>query len=153
GDGNGYKVRLADGSEIGPMNLQAVKDWYIQGLIGRDSLVLEPGKKSWQPLTKVINLKEVRVEPARSAPERHAPAAAAARRRPPASRAAVAEAAEEEAPEPVEVSTWRTRLAGVLFLASAVGAGYFYLRPDRWLPALDAAPWREIGLAQIVLGL
>ena len=35
----------------------------------------------------------------------------------------------------------------------AAGAGYFAMYPDRWLPALRQAPWREIALGQVVLGL
>src|SRR5262249_15555888 len=32
-------------------------------------------------------------------------------------------------------------------------AGYFALYPDRWLPALKQAPWREIALGLLALGL
>ena len=35
----GYKVRLGDGSEIGPMDLSALKTWKLQGLIDGDSPV------------------------------------------------------------------------------------------------------------------
>ena len=47
---SGYKVRLGDGSEIGPMDLEALKTWYTQGLIGRDSPVLKPGSQRWSTL-------------------------------------------------------------------------------------------------------
>ena len=33
----GYKVRLGDGSEIGPMDLEALKTWQLQGLVDGDS--------------------------------------------------------------------------------------------------------------------
>jgi len=49
-----YKVRLGDGSEIGPLNLQAVRDWHRQGLIGPKSAVLRPGSKRWTTLDQVL---------------------------------------------------------------------------------------------------
>ena len=39
---SGYKVRLPDGSEIGPLSIEEVKDWFARGLIGRDSPVMRP---------------------------------------------------------------------------------------------------------------
>ena len=56
----GYKVRIADGSEIGPMDLQAVRNWYAQGLLESDSPVLAPGAKHWVPLAKAIDLVDLR---------------------------------------------------------------------------------------------
>jgi hypothetical protein len=50
-----YKVRLDDGSEI-VLELQAVKDWYTQGLLTRDSPVLKPGTSQWLPLVRALNL-------------------------------------------------------------------------------------------------
>jgi len=69
-----YKVRLDDGSEI-VLELQAVKDWYTQGLLTRDSPVLKPGTSQWVPLVRALNL--VPAAPAASAPsplQRSAPA-------------------------------------------------------------------------------
>jgi len=60
----GYKLRLGDGSEIGPMDLQGVRDWYRQGLVNKSSLVLRPGSNRWVPLTEVLT----ELAPARSTP-------------------------------------------------------------------------------------
>jgi len=49
-----YKIRLADGSEIGPMDLQAVRDWHRQGFIDARSGVLRPGSKRWTTLDQVL---------------------------------------------------------------------------------------------------
>jgi hypothetical protein len=51
---SGYKVRLADGSEIGPLDLAAVKDWRLKGLIEGDSPVLPPGAKRWSTASQVL---------------------------------------------------------------------------------------------------
>jgi hypothetical protein len=49
-----YKVRLGDGSEIGPMSLQSVRDWHRQGLLEAKSGVLRPGSKRWTTLDQVL---------------------------------------------------------------------------------------------------
>jgi hypothetical protein len=54
---NGYKVRIADGSEIGPMDLEAVKSWYAQGLLHKESGVLKPGSNRWSTIGQVLDLK------------------------------------------------------------------------------------------------
>jgi hypothetical protein len=51
---SGYKVRLADGSEIGPLDLAAVKDWRLKGLIEGNSPVLPPGAKRWSTVSQVL---------------------------------------------------------------------------------------------------
>ena len=43
----GFKVRLGDGSEIGPMDLAALRTWISQGLIDADSPVMRPGSRKW----------------------------------------------------------------------------------------------------------
>src|SRR5262245_35800643 len=53
----GYKVRIADGSEIGPLDLAALRTWYAQGLIDRDSPVLTPGSKRWSTFGDIPELK------------------------------------------------------------------------------------------------
>jgi len=50
----GYKIRLGDGSEIGPMNLQAVRDWHRQGFLEPKSPVLRPGSTRWTTLDQVL---------------------------------------------------------------------------------------------------
>ncbi len=153
----GYKVRLDDGSEIGPMELQAVKDWLTQGLINKDSMVQRPGSNRWVRLSDVAEVKGgTTLGPAtaaRSAPRPQAPAGprpSAAAKAAAAARAGVAPPEPDAPPGP---QTWRTIAAAGLLFAGAVVAGFWVFRPERWLPALDDAPWKEIALGQIVLGL
>ncbi len=133
----GYKVRLDDGSEI-DLDLQAVKDWRTQGLLKRDSPVLKPGSKRWLPLHEALELQDLR-----SASQKRV----AAQKR------------GEPVPEPkrpratLQRQTWRTVLAGALLITAAAGAGFFWRRPERWLPALDRAPWLEIAVSLLVAGL
>ena len=55
----GFKVRLGDGSEIGPMDLSALRTWLSQGLIDGDSPVMRPGSRKWEPLHTVRELQGV----------------------------------------------------------------------------------------------
>jgi len=65
-----YKIRLGDGSEIGPMNLQAVRDWHRQGFLEPKSPVLRPGSTRWTTLDQVLEpqafARPGRAKPARS---------------------------------------------------------------------------------------
>jgi hypothetical protein len=54
--GSSYKVRLADGSEIGPLDRAMLRSWYEQGLIADDSLVLGPGAPRWSGLARVVDV-------------------------------------------------------------------------------------------------
>jgi hypothetical protein len=129
----GYKVRLADGSEIGPMDLQAVRNWYAQGLLETDSPVLKPDSKHWAPLAEVIELVDLRT-PRRSA-------------------AAGSSAFEPRASLGPVSYTWPMRVAAVLALAAAAGAGFLWWFPRRFAPSIDPVPWREIGLGLLATGL
>jgi hypothetical protein len=128
---NGYKVRIADGSEIGPMDLQAVRNWYAQGLLESDSPVLAPGAKHWVPLAKAIDLVDLRDRRSSGAPV--------------------------EAKAPVDAGwvsyEWPLRIAGAIALLAAAGAGFFWWRPERFAPALDMTPWRDIALGFLATGL
>ena len=53
----GYKVRLGDGSEIGPMDLEALKTWQLQGLVDGDSPVMRSGTRKWVPLRTLPEFK------------------------------------------------------------------------------------------------
>src|SRR5262245_28676729 len=129
----GYKVRLADGSEIGPMDLQAVRNWYAQGLLETTSPVLKPDSKNWAPLAEVIELVDLR-----------------APRRAGTGRVAIEPDARFVGPVSYE---WPMRVAAVFALLAAAGAGYFWWLPRRFTPAIDPVPWREIGLALVATGL
>jgi hypothetical protein len=143
----GYKIRLDVGSEIGPMDLQAVKDWLAQGLITKESMVQRPGANRWARAAEVLDLKDLG--------GRSVPAAAARGARPAAPSTGKSTAARSASAPRVAMSSggWRTIVAGGLFFFGAVVAGLFAFKPERWVPALDAVPWREIVLGQLVLGL
>lgn len=131
-----FKVRLQDGTEMGPLDPTMLRSWYQQGLINRESKVRPSGKKQWVRLVDVVDIQD------------WGPAGGTSRRAPDD-----AESEAEEQYEPAGPQTWRTYLASVLFFLGAVGAGYFFLHPEHWLPALRQAPWREIALGFVLLGL
>ncbi len=131
-----YKVRLDDGSQI-DLDLKAVKDWRTQGLLTRDSPVLKPGSKQWLPLYKALDLQDLR-----SASQKRAALEKKGESLP-----------QRTQPRALRRQTWRTILAGAFLIAAAAGAAFFWLRPERWLPALDRAPWREIAVGLLVAGL
>ena len=145
----GYKLRLPDGSEIGPMDLEEVKTWYRRRLVGEGGLVLRPGGTRWVPLRQVIPLDELRKASSPVGPSEQLWAAARAAAAP---RSAAGPRREARA-GPVEAQTWRTILTGALALLAAAGSAFWALAPDRWTPALDETPWREIALGEAALGL
>lgn len=112
-----YKVRLDDGSEI-VLELQAVKDWYTQGLLTRDSPVLKPGTSQWLPLVRALHLVPAATQ-ADSAPSRPATGP-----RPRASSTAAGGA---------------LRLALVLLVATGVAVLAWRFWPARSVPA-ESAP-------------
>jgi hypothetical protein len=138
---SGYKVRIADGSEIGPMDLEAVKSWYAQGLLGKDSGVLKPGSSRWSTLGQVLDLKGS-VKPA-GRPSVNGAGGARGRSSSPRDRTL-------DIPEP---SRWRTPAAGALLLALSAVLGYFAFRPQHVRIEIQDAPWTEIALLFAALGL
>jgi len=138
---NGWKVRLGDGSEIGPMDLAALRTWLAQGLVDGASPVMRPGSRKWTPLAGVPELKgalgarpRAARRPARSRPGRPEP-----------------EVAEAEEPSPVDL--WRVRAVGALLLAAAAAFGTLAWRPAAASPVFDGAPWLELALGTLALGL
>ena len=127
---SGYKVRLADGSEIGSMDLQAVRNWYAQGLLDTTSPVLKPGAKNWTPLAEAIDLVDLR------APRR----------------GGGLEPETRGHGGPVSY-VWPMRVAAVLALAAAAGAAFLWWSPRRFTPAIDPVPWREMGLGLFATAL
>ncbi|HUG54264.1 MAG TPA: hypothetical protein VMR21_11715 [Vicinamibacteria bacterium] len=128
-----FKVRLQDGSEMGPLDLQMLRSWYQQGLVNRESKVRPGGSRQWIKLADAVDIGDW---------------GAAGGTRGRGRRKEEDGAAGADDPQ-----TWRTYTASALFFAIAAGAGYFALYPERWLPALAAAPWREIALGHVLLGL
>jgi GYF domain 2 len=138
----GYKVRIADGSEIGPMDLSAIRTWYAQGLIDRDSPVLKPGSKTWSTLGEVEELKGLGLGGGGGARSgSRAPAASTVSR------------SERSVPTEFDPDAWRIRAGGVLFLLGAAAMGLLALHPENAVADLDGAPWLEIALGSLVLAL
>jgi hypothetical protein len=139
---NGYKVRLGDGSEIGPMDLPALKTWIAQGLVDRDSPVMRPGTRRWTSLGSVPELKGLagshrrRAEPARGGAVRARDASPVGGR--------VARG---------EPDRWRVSAVGALLFGLAALMAVPLLHPERVLPAFDSAPWLQLALGSLALGL
>ena len=133
-----FKVKLQDGTEMGPLDMDMMRSWYQQGLINRDSQVRPSGQKRWVRLGDTVDIQD------------WAPAGGTS----PRARADdESEAEGDELYEPAGPQNWRFYLASLMFFGLAAAAGYFMMFPDRWLPALREAPWREIALGFVVLGL
>jgi len=100
----GYKVRLGDGSQIGPLEREMLRSWYGQGLITAESPVLRPGSARWAPLGEAMDIRDW---------EAPAPAASSRRRSPPAGAAGF---------EPAPARPSGTRARGRGLPASWIGA-------------------------------
>lgn len=138
----GYKVRLGDGSEIGPLDLEMVRSWYSQGLINEGSPVLPPGSRRWGKLADILP-PDIRPRKAGGTGKR-----------------AAAPEPEEEDDDYLyddafwrETPLWRSVTASVFFFLAAVGAGILYFVPYRWRIELQPAPWREIALGCLLIAL
>jgi hypothetical protein len=127
-----FKVRLKDGTEMGPLDIEMLHSWYQQGLINAQSMVKPPGSKGWVALGDAVNIEEWGAAEGSSGRSDE-------------------ELYDEELVD--DPQTWRIYVASALFFMIAAGAGYFALFPSQWLPALKDAPWREIALGHLVLGL
>lgn len=140
---NGFKVRLGDGSEIGPMDLTALRTWIAQGLVDRDSPVMRPGTRRWTPLGSVPELKGAVVG------HRRVGASVAARH------GARARARSAVAPPPGAPARdrWRWWVSGALMLGVAGVLAALAVRPEQALPALDGTPWFQLSLSWLALGL
>src|SRR5262245_17459506 len=123
GMATGYKIRLADGSEIGPMDREAVRGWYAQGLATRETPVLPPGAKRWITLAEAVELKDLRAPAPRVEPARPGRGPTVSPRSAPPSARPVFE----------EPQLWRIRLAAALFGLLAIGSILLALWPERWL--------------------
>jgi len=143
----GWKVRLSDGSEIGPMDLAALRTWLAQGLVDGDSPVMRPGSRNWVALGTVEELK--------GAVGVTRPKAGSRRGR---NRKAEAEVESDDlsyagADEPSAADLWRVRVVGILLIAAAAVFGLLAWRPEHAAPVFDGAPWRPVALGTLALGL
>lgn len=109
----GYKIKTDDGSEVGPMNLEAVEGWYRQGLVRHDNLVQRPGSYNWVPLSEVLARDLKKAAPAKKAAAptpRHSP------------QPARSEAPREAAPRAANTGLLKG-LAALVVVAAGVGGG------------------------------
>jgi hypothetical protein len=138
----GYKVRLDDGSEIGPLDLASVRSWFNDGLINPESQVLTPGSRRWAPLRQAIDIRAWGGTTLR-----------AKTRRGGASVADEPEAYSYSGSDEPFVERLRAPLAGALLIAGAAIAGFWVWWPEQQKAAMHAWPWKEIGLGLLALGL
>jgi hypothetical protein len=138
----GWKVRLGDGSEIGPMDLAALRTWLAQGLVDADSPVRPPGSRKWVALGTVEELRGL-------VSARPRATARASRRRVEAG----LEDASSGSDEPGAADAWRVRAVGVALLLVAAVFGFLAWRPEYASPTFDGAPWRPVALGTLALGL
>jgi hypothetical protein len=138
----GFKVRLGDGSEIGPMDLSALRTWLAQGLVDGDSPVMRPGSRKWVPLSTISELKgAVGV----SRPK--------AKKKGRSKQADEPQAEAEWDDEPTALDRVRLRVVCALLLLAAAGLGFLAFRPSEAFSAFDGAPWLEMALGALALGL
>jgi hypothetical protein len=138
----GFKVRLSDGSEIGPMDLAALRTWLAQGLVDADSPVMRPGSRKWVPLSSIPELKGVL-----GASSSKAKAKARKKKK------AEAEELDELDDEPSGIDRWRVRVVCGVLLLVAAGLGFLAYRPTEALSAFDGAPWLQLALGALALSL
>jgi hypothetical protein len=133
-----HKVRLPDGIELGPVDLETLRSWYEAGTIKKDSMVLPIGSKKWVRLMDAAPIDRWQMP----SPARHRSGARAA-----------AAPAHASASETVPTQRWRTILAAALLMSAAGASAYLAFFPERWLASLRIAPWREIALGFLAMGL
>jgi hypothetical protein len=140
----GWKVRLGDGSEIGPMDLAALRTWLAQGLVDADSPVMRPGSRKWVALGTIQEFKGLVGSSRKQAGGR-----------PARGRKADAEPEAEAAGpgEPTAVDSWRVRVVGILLIVAAAAFGFLAWRPEHAAPVFDGAPWLQVALGTLALGL
>jgi hypothetical protein len=149
----GYKVRLGDGSEIGPLDMDMVRSWYQGGLIDADSPVQRAGTNRWTTLGEAVDLKSW--GGGSSSKKSGGSGKKAIRSKDASGRSARADS-DDSGDVTINLAlneTWGTRLAGVLFLVLALGAGFLAWKPESTLPAFDGAPWLEIALGFVAFAL
>jgi hypothetical protein len=139
-----HKVRLSDGIELGPVDLDTLRSWFEGGTIKKDSMVQPLGSKKWVRLMDAVTIDRWQM-PDRGAPKAKKSGGSAK----PGSAPTAAQHERRAGPPP----RWRTVLAAALLLFAAAGAGFFAFFPERWLASLRLAPWREIALTFLAMGL
>jgi hypothetical protein len=139
-----HKVRLSDGIELGPVDLNTLRSWFEGGTVKKDSLVQPTGTKKWVRLMDAVQIGGWQM------PD---PAAQRSKKGGAAAKSGAAPSASPSRERAVPPPRWRTRLTTVLLLSGAAGAGFFAVFPERWLASLHLTPWREIALGLLAMGL
>lgn len=146
---SGLKVRLDDGSEVGPLELTMVRSWYEQGLINAESAVQRSGSKSWMKLSQAVDLRawgNFAVAPKKAVRSKSQAA--------PGSRGKLEEQARESRGSGRSFADhWGTSLAGGLLLVAAGAAAYLSWNPQDAVSPLDRAPWWPIALGLLAAAL
>jgi hypothetical protein len=132
------KVRLDDGSEVGPMDLGMVRTWFQHGLLTRDTLVQRRGSTRWVRLSEAVDLSKWASSAATSGRSR------AAGRSP-----AAASPSDPEGGRP----RWSLWVGSASFALLAAAALVVAFRPGLVRPELDGAPWLQIGFVSLALAL
>ena len=120
---DGYKVKMDDGTQVGPMTLESLEGWFRQGLVRHDNLVQRPGSYNWVPLSDVLARDLKKAAPPKKAPP-------PARPRPPAIRPQPA----REPPAPAAAGPAVKLLAALVLIMAVAGGGFVAYRallPDR----------------------
>jgi hypothetical protein len=133
----GFKVKLEDGSVVGPLDPDMLRSWYQQGLIEHETPVLPSGQKRWGTLRDVLEPTLVKSKNKKTK----------------AKAADGADEYEDEAYEEPALTHHGRLLAGGVLIAGAIGAIAALFMPDAWRADLTPMPWRELGYAQVLLAL
>jgi hypothetical protein len=51
---SGYKIKLEDGSLMGPMNIETLEGYFRQGLVRHDDMAQRPDSLNWVPLSEIL---------------------------------------------------------------------------------------------------
>src|SRR5262245_65960924 len=111
-----HKVRLSDGIELGPVDVDTLRSWYEGGTIKKDSMVQPAGTKKWVRLMDAVQIGGWHM-PEKAAPKPKKSGGASAK---PGAAPSAGVPRERAVPPP----RWRTVLAAVLLLAGAAGPGF-----------------------------
>ncbi len=135
-----FKVRLEDGVEVGPLDGQMLRSWWQQGMVKRDTQVRLVGGTRWVRLSDAVDISDWGA----------AGGPAGRRGRKPGDDADEPEATDAG---PSAMEPWRTFVAAAFLFSIAGAAAYVWFVPGVVLSSLRPAPWREIALGHLALGL
>jgi hypothetical protein len=120
---DGYKVKMDDGTQVGPMTLESLEGWFRQGLVRHDNLVQRPGSYNWVPLSEVLARDVKKAAQPKKAPP-PAPAPQPTRPRSPAIRPEP----EGEAPALALAGPALKLLAPLVLVVAVAGGGFVAYR-------------------------